>query len=205
MIAKLMGILDSIWDGYVIVNVSGVGYRVFCSTKTISNLSGVNQPVSLFIETQVREDSIRLFGFLTPTEQDLFNTLTVVQGVGAKVGLAILSALSVQEIQMAVMSGDAKAFTRVSGIGPKLATRLVTELKGKLGSLGTNEELQILGVTTNNQISNKILDDALSALVNLGYARTEAGIVIAQILKENTDISTGELIRLALKEMGKNF
>ncbi len=203
MIAKLMGLLDSICDGYIIVNVSGVGYRVFCSTRTIGNLSGINEAVSLYIETQVREDSIRLFGFSTPTEQQLFNTLNVVQGVGAKVALAILSSLSVQEIQMAVMTGDSKAFTRVSGVGPKLATRLVTELKGKMGAIGTNEEMPVLGVASTNQTANRALDEAMSALVNLGYARTEAGVVVAQVLRENPDVGTGELIRLSLKEIGR--
>lgn len=203
MIAKLMGLLDSICDGYIILNVSGVGYRVFCSTKTIGNLPALNQAVTLYIETQVREDSIRLFGFATPTEQQLFNTLNVVQGVGAKVALAILSSLSVQDVQMAVMTGDSKSFTRVSGIGPKLAVRLVTELKGKLGSLGTNEEMQILNNSATNQSMNRALNDALSALVNLGYARAEAGIVTAQVLRDHPDIGTSELIRLSLKEIGK--
>ncbi len=203
MIAKLKGLLDSICDGYIILDVSGVGYRVFCSTRTISNLPSVGQAVSLFIETQVREDSIRLFGFSTPTEQQLFNTLTVVQGVGAKVALAILSSLAVQEVQMAVMAGDSKAFTRVPGIGPKLAVRLITELKGKLGSLGTNEEMTILGTGSTNQTANRALEEAMSALVNLGYARTEAGIVVAQILRDNPDVNTGELIRLSLKEIGR--
>ena len=203
MIAKLTGLLDSIWENYIILNVGGVGYRVFCSTRTISALPGVNQAVSLFIETQVREDSIRLYGFLSPTEQDLFNTLTVVQGVGAKVGLSILSALSVNEIQMAVMAGDSKAFTRVSGIGPKLAARLTNELKGKLGSLGTHEEMPMIGAGASNE--GRVAADALSALANLGYGRTEAGMVIARILKESPDISTNDLIRLSLKEIGKGF
>lgn len=206
MIAKLMGILDSVWENYIILNVGGVGYRVFCSTRTISSLPAKDNAVSLFIETQVREDSIRLYGFLTPTEQDLFNTLTVVQGVGAKVGLAILSALSVQEIQMAVLSGDSKAFTRVSGIGPKLAVRLVTELKGKLTSLGANEEMPVLdGGTSAANTGSHTAADALSALANLGYSRTEAGMVISRILRDSPDVSTGELIRLSLKEIGKNF
>lgn len=203
MIAKLMGLLDSVCDGYIILNVSGVGYRVFCSTRTISDLPALNQAVTLYIETQVREDSIRLFGFVSPTEQQLFNTLTVVQGVGAKVALAILSSLSVQDIQMAVMSDDSKMFTRVPGIGPKLAARLVTELKGKLGTLGTNEQMPVLGIGGGNQAANRALEEAMSALVNLGYARAEAGVVIAQILRENPDLNTGELIRLSLKEIGK--
>lgn len=203
MIAKLIGLLDSVYEGYIILNVSGVGYRVFCSTRTIGSLPSLNQTVTLYIETQVREDSIRLFGFTTPTEQQLFNTLNVVQGVGAKVALAILSSLSVQEVQMAVMTGDAKSFTRVSGIGPKLATRIVTELKGKLGSLGTNEEMQAINTSFTKQAVNQAMSDALSALVNLGYARAEAGMIVARILKEQPDIGTSELIRLSLKEIGK--
>lgn len=203
MIAKLIGLLDSVYEGYIILNVSGVGYRVFCSTRTIGSLPSLNQTVTLYIETQVREDSIRLFGFTTPTEQQLFNTLNVVQGVGAKVALAILSSLSVQEVQMAVMTGDAKSFTRVSGIGPKLATRIVTELKGKLGSLGTNEEMQAINTSFAKQAGNQAMSDALSALVNLGYARAEAGMIVARILKEQPDIGTSELIRLSLKEIGK--
>ncbi len=203
MIAKLIGLLDSVYEGYIILNVSGVGYRVFCSTRTIGSLPSLNQTVTLYIETQVREDSIRLFGFTTPTEQQLFNTLNVVQGVGAKVALAILSSLSVQEVQMAVMTGDAKSFTRVSGIGPKLATRIVTELKGKLGSLGTNEEMQAINTSFTKQAGNQAMSDALSALVNLGYARAEAGMIVARILKEQPDIGTSELIRLSLKEIGK--
>ena len=125
------------------------------------------------------------------------------QGVGAKVGLSILSALSVNEIQMAVMAGDSKAFTRVSGIGPKLAARLANELKGKLGSLGTHEEMPIIGASASNE--GRVAADALSALANLGYGRTEAGMVIARILKESPDISTNDLIRLSLKEIGKGF
>ena len=134
MIGKLTGYLDGMGDGFIYLNVRGVGYRVFCSTKTMSSLNK-EEEVSLFIETQVREDHIHLFGFLSASEQEIFNTLTGVQGVGAKVGMAILSSLGLNEISMAVATGDNKAFTRVSGIGPKLATRIVTELKGKSGLL----------------------------------------------------------------------
>lgn len=202
MIAKLTGLLDSILANYIIINVGGVGYRVFCSTKTVGALPGVNQAVSLYIETQVREDSIRLYGFLTQAEQHLFNNLTIVQGVGAKVALAILSALSVHEIQMAVLAGDSNAFMRVSGIGSKLATRLVSELKGKLGTWETNEAISVLKP---NESENQAANDALSALTKLGYGRMEAGIVIARILKEQPDILADDLIRFSLKEIGKRF
>lgn len=202
MIAKLIGILDFISDGYIILNVSGVGYRVFCSAKTLSKLPPINQVVSLFIETQVREDHIHLFGFSDVTEQQLFNCLTVVQGVGPKVGLAILSVLSVNEIKVAIMTNDSKAFTRVQGIGPKLGARLVTELKGKLSALGFNEQIPVLPSIQKSEDS-KILGDTVSALVNLGYSRTEAGIASAKVLSTNPQASLTELIRLSLKEIGK--
>ncbi len=202
MIAKLIGLLDSVFDGFVILNVSGVGYRVFCSAKTVGKLPAVGQTATLFIETQVREDHIHLFGFADATEQQLFTILTVVQGVGAKVALAILSALSAADIQMAVMTGDSKAFTRANGVGPKLAVRIVTELKGKLGALGSNETLTVSSGSV-VPTANRVMEDAVSALVNLGYSRTESGMAVAAILREQPDVSVTELIRLALKEMGK--
>lgn len=203
MIAKLTGLIDLIAEGFVILNVGGVGYRVFCSAKTVSKLPPLGNTASFFIETQVREDHIHLFGFYDATEQQTFNLLTVVQGVGAKVALGILSALSPNEIQMAVMTGDSKAFTRAPGVGPKLGIRLVTELKGKLGALGKNETLAPLAVGE-MPVETGALSEAVSALVNLGYARTEAGILVAKVFKLNPDAKTGELIRMALKEIGQS-
>ena len=153
MIAKLTGLLDSIYDGYVILDVNGVGYRVICSARTIGKLPAKGGTISLMIETQVREDHIHLIGFADVTEQQTFGYLSTVQGVGAKVALAILSALSPNEIQMAVMTGDNKAFTRASGVGPKLGVRIVTELKGKMGSLGANEEMVVLDTNGANNAS----------------------------------------------------
>lgn len=204
MIGKLTGYLDGMGDGFIYLNVRGVGYRVFCSTKTMSSLNK-EEEVSLFIETQVREDHIHLFGFLSASEQEIFNTLTGVQGVGAKVGMAILSSLGLNEISMAVATGDNKAFTRVSGIGPKLATRIVTELKGKSGLLTADMmELNACGVTPCASPDSRILQDAISALINLGYSRTEAGIKAAETLKNNKEASLSDVIRLTLKEMGKS-
>lgn len=202
MIAKLTGILDSIHEGFLILDVSGVGYRIFCSAKTISKMPTVGQMTSLLIETQVREDHIHLFGFADKTEKQAFEILTTVQGVGAKVGLAILSALSGNEIQMAVMTGDAKAFTRAGGVGPKLATRLVTELKHKMGTLGSAESMAVLGNSA-AAVAPGAMDESISALVNLGYGKSEAGMAVATILRQNPEAKTAELIRLALKEIGK--
>ena len=201
MIAKLTGVLDSVWEGYIILDVGGVGYRVFCSANTIGKLPATGGAVSLMIETQVREDHIHLIGFADATEQQAFGYLSTVQGVGANVALAILSALSPGDIQMAVMTGDSKAFTRASGVGPKLGIRIVTELKGKLGSLGCNEAMPLGDAPVAG--GTRVLNEAVSALVNLGYSRTEAGLAVASIVRENPSASVGEVIRLALKEIGK--
>ena len=201
MIAKLTGTLDSIYEGFIILDVGGVGYRVFCSAKTIGKLPTKGGAVSLMIETQVREDHIHLIGFADATEQQTFGYLSTVQGVGAKVALAILSALSPDDIQMAVMTGDGKAFTRANGVGPKLGTRIVTELKGKLGNLGTNEDMIVL--TPGGSTGSAVMTEAISALVNLGYSRTEAGMVVATVLRQNPEAPIGAVIRLALKEIGK--
>lgn len=203
MIGSLSGLVDGIFDGYIILDVGGVGYRVFCSSKTASKLSGVGQAAKLLIETQVREDHIHLFGFADSMEKQAFELITTVQGVGAKVALAILSALSASDLQMAIMTGDAKAITRANGVGPKLASRIVAELKGKTGTLGTNETMVVLQNTGGNSATNGAMDEAISALVNLGYGKSEAGMTVASIMRQNPEIKTAELIRLSLKEIGK--
>ena len=204
MIGKLTGIIDSFYEDYLILDVNGVGYRVFCSSKTAGKMPAVGGTASLWIETQVREDHIHLIGFADTIEQQMFGLLSTVQGVGAKVALAILSALSPNEIQMAVMSNDSKVFTRANGVGPKLGVRLVTELKGKMGSLGANETMQVFGPTgTKAPPQNQAMEEAISALANLGYARIEAGMVVANVLRQNPDLETSELIRLSLREIGK--
>ena len=203
MIGSLSGLVDGIFDGYIILDVGGVGYRVFCSSKTASKLSGIGQAAKLLIETQVREDHIHLFGFADSMEKQAFELITTVQGVGAKVALAILSALSASDLQMAIMTGDAKAITRANGVGPKLASRIVAELKGKTGSLGTNDTMVVLQNTGGNSATNGAIDEAISALVNLGYGKSEAGMTVASIMRQNPDIKTAELIRLSLKEIGK--
>lgn len=198
MIGKLTGILDSVHDGFLILDAGGVGYRVFCSAKTFAKMPAPGGTVSLLIETQVREDAIHLFGFASPMEKQAFGYLTDVQGVGAKVALAILSALTPDDIQMAVMTGDAKAFTRANGVGPKLGVRLVTELKGKLGTLGSAEPMPVMG-----QGAGRVMEEAISALVNLGYARMDAGAVVTQLLRAQPDVELADLIKTALRDMGK--
>ena len=132
MIAKLTGVVDSTGDGWAVIDVSGVGYRVFCSAPTLGRLR-TGEAASLLIETHMREDHIHLYGFIDASECDWFRLLTTVQGVGAKVGLAILSALGADDLARALVSGDRAAVTRANGVGAKLATRILSELKDKVG------------------------------------------------------------------------
>lgn len=200
MIAKLRGILDSVGDGFLILDVNGVGYRVFCSAKTQMKMPANGQSAALLIETQVREDHIHLFGFADAAEKGWFSLLTAVQGVGAKVALAILSVLSSEELSMAIASGDSKAVTRAPGVGPKLAVRIVTELKGKIGAAvsaaGTDSPAGEIA-----QAQGSAVNDAVSALVNLGYARMDASMAVAKSFKKRGESAkVDELIRDALKE-----
>ena len=211
MIAKLRGIVDSIYEDCCVIDVNGVGYLVFASTKTLARLNKTKE-VSLLIETVVREDNISLFGFYDAWEKEWFNTLTKVQGVGAKVCLSILSALTPSQLAQAVSAQDKSSFLRASGVGPKLAARLVTELKDKIvtvpvGDVTLGEVLptESVEVVVNNPINNN-MEDVISALVNLGYQRMEAYKVVVKIYENNADKPISELIRLSLKEFaGKDF
>ncbi len=201
MIAKLKGILDSTGDGFLILDVNGVGYRVFCSNKTLAKMPPAGQAAALLIETQVREDHIHLFGFADAVEKGWFSLLTTVQGVGAKVALAILSVLNAEELSMAVMSGDSKSVTRANGVGPKLAVRIVTELKGKTGNFDTAGASGIVGDVSTDGEQGSAVGDAVSALVNLGYARMDAAMAVNKALKNRgAQASVSDLIRDALKE-----
>ena len=207
MIAKLRGIVDSIYEDSCIVDVNGVGYLVSASSRTLSKLMR-GAEVSILIETVVREDSISLYGFYDAFEKEWFLTLTKVQGVGAKVCLSILSALSPSQLAQAVAAQDKASFSRASGVGPKLAARLVTELKDKIvtvpmgdvsiTALGSDEKTPIEIQTV--QTDNNMVEDVISALVNLGYQRLEAYRAASKVCGANADKPLSELIRLALKE-----
>jgi Holliday junction DNA helicase RuvA len=220
MIAKLKGVVDSIGDDYLILDVGGVGYLVFASAKTLGHLN-VGNAANLLIETVVREDSITLFGFVEPIEKEWFITLTKVQGVGAKVGLSILSALSVNQLRQAVSAQDKNMFTMANGVGPKLAARIVTELKDKIvtvpmaqvaGNLNDNLGVSFADNTEETNILQQKgavddptkMEDAISALVNLGYQRIDAYRAVNQALIKSPDAEMGELIKLALKEFVKD-
>ena len=209
MIAKLRGFVDSVYEDSCIVDVGGVGYLVSASSRTLGKLVK-GAEISLLIETVVREDSISLYGFYDAWEKEWFNTLTKVQGVGAKVCLSILSALSPAQLAQAVSAQDKNSFLRASGVGPKLAARLVTELKDKIVLIpGADVSLADVsdGAAATPQaaepVENNTAEDVISALVNLGYQRLEAYHTVSKIYAENADKSVSELIRLSLKEFAR--
>lgn len=207
MIAKLKGLIDSVGDDFAIVDVNGVGYLVFCSGRTLARLE-IGTAAALHIETHVREDHIHLYGFLDAAEREWFNLLTTVQGVGAKVGLAILSVASPDQLLQTIAAQDKAMLNRASGVGPKLAVRILTELKDKAGklALGAFTPVQAAIQASAPIAAHGALEDAISALVNLGYKRLEAFEAVGQSsreLPEGTDTST--LIRAALKRLAKDL
>ena len=203
MIGKLKGIIDRYGDDFVILDVNGVGYVVQCSARTLQKLPQPGEAASLAIETQVREDAIRLFGFTSDAERDWFRLLQTVQGVGAKVALAILSTLSVGELGTAVGTQDKAMIGRAPGVGPKLAQRLVSELKDKAPVFGHVDPAVVrLAGEDEAKGAPKPVQDAISALVNLGYGRPQAAAAIAASVRALGEAAqTSALIRQGLKEL----
>lgn len=204
MIGKLYGLVDDIEADHVVLNVQGVGYVAFCSSRTLMNLRH-GQAASLLIETYVREDMIRLFGFATAAERDWFRLLQSVQGVGAKVALAVLSTLTAAELANAIALQDKAMIARTPGVGPKVALRLVTELKGKVPALsGGSSAVQQLAEEIDAGAASSATLDAISALSNLGYSRDVAAQAVAAALKNaDENVTSASLIRLGLKELAK--
>ncbi len=197
MIARLRGIVDSIEDGRCVMDVNGVGYLVFCSTRTLGALP--DGMATLLIETQVREDAISLYGFYTAAEREWFRLLTTVQGVGAKVALGILSAFSPDQLIGAIAGQDKGALTRAPGVGPKLAVRILTELQSKAGVMpgGGAEKFSAPNL-------RGVGAEVLSALTNLGYRRVEAESALAKVMAEHgEDAAFDVLIRAGLKVLAK--
>lgn len=211
MIAKLLGSVDSFGEDWVIVNVGGVGYLVFCSVRTLRNLPTEGGSVALLIETHVREDHIHLYGFETQSEKDWFNLLQTVQGVGAKVALAVLAIFGGEELTQIVAAADKTALTRVSGIGPKVAGRIVGELKDKVAKMDLGSAAFQQPSVGGNASSKKdkaeggahvAAGDAVSALVNLGYSRADAfGAVATAGRQLGPDATVEQLITAGLKEL----
>lgn len=204
MIARLKGIVDEIGDDWVVIDVNGVGYLVFASGRTLGNLV-VGEATMVFIETNVREDHIHLYGFADALDRDWFKLLTTVQGVGAKVGLALQGVLSSDEVSRAIMSGDKTAITRAPGVGPKLASRIISELKDKVGTLALGQALHAeVGARTSGGAAGASSDisDAVSALVNLGYSPSQALGVVSEASGELGEAATvGALIKAGLTKL----
>lgn len=204
MIAKLFGQIDTIGVDYAVIDVNGVGYLVFCSRKLLDLLK-LGQKQTLFVETHMREDHIHLYGFATESERTTFRLLTSVQGVGPKSALAIQSALTVHEIALSIQQEQKNLLMKANGIGAKLATRIVMELKDKwiadisLATLPKTNDAAKDGST----LPAKITDDAVSALLNLGYRRTDVLRAIDQVTRKNpsSDWTLSILIRHALAEL----
>ncbi len=208
MIGKLKGIVDSIYEEYLILDVNGVGYRVFCSVKTLSTLS-LQDNISLCIQTIVREDAIILFGFLNDYEKLWFETLCKINGIGNKMALKIMGALTIDEILLAIDSEDSKAFCRAPGVGQKIASRIVVELKNIRKTMGKNLDVSSINISptianTNISTQDNRLSDALSALENLGYQKNVSYNIIINIINERDDIVLESLITEALKRIN-NF
>jgi Holliday junction DNA helicase RuvA len=198
MIAQLTGAVSGVEDGRCIVDVNGVGYLVHASTRTLAALPAPPSVARVLIETQVREDAITLYGFADPAERDWFRLLTTVQGVGAKVALGVLSALAPKDLVAAIAAGDRAAITRAPGVGPKLATRLLSELVSKVGAMPTGAAMPIAVAT------GGVEADALSALANLGYRRAEAHPAVMRV-RERVGEAAGldVVIRESLKELAR--
>lgn len=198
MIGKLKGIIESIKDDTLIIDVGGVGYVVHASATTLRGLPAVGEAASIFIETQVREDAIKLFGFATEAEHEWFNVLTTVNGVGGKVGLAILSVLTPNALTSALAAQDKAAFRQVSGVGPKLAERIIIELKDKVKSFTADAKFEKTSAETGG--IDRDVADAISALVNLGYGRSDAYMAVTKVAKGGKK-PVAELIRGSLREL----
>ena len=202
MIAKLAGVVDQIGPEGAVIDVGGVGYLAFCSTRTTSRLPAAGSPASLLIETHVREDYIHLYGFIDAAERDWFRRLTTVQGVGARLALAILSAVAPEQLGLAILAQDKAALTRADGVGARLAARIVNELRDKVGAT-------VAATTPGTTMPAADADagptaDAVSALVNLGYRRTEAyGAVATAARRLGSSADAGALIRAGLQELAR--
>lgn len=204
MIGKLKGTIEEIGEDYVLVDVHGVCYVAYCSARTLSKLGSVGEACILFIETYVREDQIRLFGFMTALEREWFNIVQTVQGVGAKVALALLSTLTPAELANAIALQDRTAVSRAPGVGPKVAMRIVTELKNKAPAFAGDAANIALKQELGEGVAAAPVADAVSALTNLGYSRDQAANAVAAAIKaagEGAD--SAKLIRLGLKELAR--
>ncbi|KQO69577.1 ATP-dependent DNA helicase RuvA [Methylobacterium sp. Leaf87] len=205
MIGKLKGLVDSYGEDFVILDVQGVGYVVHCSARTLQRMPAIGEAAQLAIDTHVREDMIRLYGFRSDPEREWFRLLQTVQGVGSKVALGLLSVLEPEALASAIALGDKTAVARAPGVGPRLAARLVAELKDKAPAFAPIDPSVIpLNGAVQDRSAPQPVADAVSALVNLGYAPVQASAAIAAVLAgagEGAEAKT--LIRLGLRELAR--
>lgn len=202
MIAKLTGRVDTVGEGFVIVDVGGVGYRLFCSGRTLADLPRPGLAVVLHVETQLREESLALYGFLEELERNWFRLLQTVQGVSARVALGLLSALPPAVLAQAILAEDKAALCQANGVGPKLAQRIIGELREKAVKLGAAPGLRALAGAP--AAREREVADAVSALVHLGYRAVEAEVAVAAALRaQGRNASVETLIREGLKGLGR--
>ena len=205
MIGKLKGVIDSYGEDYIILDVGGVGYQVHCSARTLQSLPSPGEAATLSIETHVREDQIKLFGFANDIDREWFRLLQTVQGVGAKVAMSVLSTLKASELASAVALRDKAMVARSPGVGPKVAERIVTELKDKVPAFANIDPAVVhLAGALDEKRAPRPVADAVSALVNLGYGQPQAAAAIAAAARnagEGADTAT--LIRQGLKELAR--
>lgn len=207
MISKLKGLVDEIGDTWVILDVQGVGYHLSCSRSTLSNLPPLSDATTLWVETIFKAEQLSLYGFISPEEKAAFTLLSTVQGVGSRVALSLLSALTPAKIVQAITLEDHAALTRADGVGPKLAQRITRELKGKEAgflkgmTLPGNAPSLIFG-----DAETDVIKDSVSALLNLGYRRAEIMIAITKVRSETgSDMTLDRLIPAALQFLGRKF
>ena len=207
MIGKLKGLVDSAGEDWVVIDVNGVGYHVYCSTRTLAHLPPPGEPVTLSIETKVSDDAIRLIGFESDRERDWFRLLLTVQGVGTRVALAILGTLAPADLARAIALDDKKAISAAPGVGPKVAGRIASELKDKAPASDDLNAVLDVGVAlqaSEETGGGRAMRDAVSALVNLGYQQAQAaGAVSAAAKTMDEDASAEQLIRAGLKELAR--
>ena len=207
MIGKLKGTIDEIGEDYVLVDVHGVGYVAYCGARTLSALGGAGEAVILFIETIVREDMIRLYGFASAAEREWFKLLQSVQGVGSKVALAVVGTLSAGDLANAVALQDKAMVARAPGVGPKVAQRIVAELKDRAPAFSGAGSEEAFGLKRDigGGTATAPVADAVSALTNLGYGREQAASAVAAALKEAGEgAASAQLIRLGLKALARD-
>ncbi len=205
MIGKLTGVINSFGEDWVILDVNGVGYLVHCSAKTLEALPSRGEAARLFIETQIRDDQIRLVGFRSEVEREWFRLLLTVQGVGSRVALSVLGALNASELASAVALQDKAMIARAPGVGPKVAARIAAELKDRApGITGVDMGVIRLQSELGDKVAPKPASEAVSALVNLGYGQMQASAAIAAAMREAGEgAETARLIRLGLKELSR--